>query len=311
MTRVLTSYFRELKIMKRGPVGTLSTLAFAAVVSAIVTGFLIEKTFTTQIGNGLASWLKLAGSYLYWHEFKHVGTPEGLAKLSNKEVREFAKFVVDWRDVQSLQSLYFWTATISAMGAILAWVWLCTWLAKKSKVQEQVRAGEQTLVTPNELNSIIKSAVKDKQRPHACREHDVVMGRQRVRICNETIGLHLGIGGASQTGKTNAINQLLVSRRGSNEKVLIVDPVCEFYARFGKKGDTILSLHDRRACKWDFWSEGVSEEEMPKALVEVREGMDASSKFFQTTGRAVLTSLFKIAGKHEDSFQMFFSAKLT
>ena len=294
MTRVLTSYSRELKIMKRGPVGTLSTLVMAALISAAVTGFFIEKTFA----NGLASWLKLSASYLYWHEFKHVGTPEGLAKLSNKEVREFAKFVVDWRHVQNIQSLYFWTATISAMGAILAWVWLCTWLAKKSKTQEQVRPGEQTLVTPKELNSIIKEAVKNKQRPHAYREHDVVMGRQKVRICNETIGLHLGIGGASQTGKTNAINQLLVSRRAANEKVLIVDPGGEFYARFGKKGDVILSLHDTRASKWDFWSEGVSEEEMAKALVEVRDGMDASSKFFQTTGRAVLTSLFKIAGKH-------------
>jgi hypothetical protein len=286
--------------MKRGPVGSLSTLFMAAFISAAVTGFLIEKTFAFGVEKGLASWLKLSGNYLYWHQFKHVGTPEGLAKLSNKEVREFAKFVVDWRDVQGLQSLYIWTAAISATGAVLAWVWLCNWLAKKSKLAEQVRAGEQALVTPKELNNIIKAAVKNEQRPHTYREHDVVMSRQKVRICNETIGLHLGIGGASQTGKTNAINQLLVSRRAANEKVLIVDPGGEFYARFGKKGDVILSLHDTRANKWDFWSEGVSEEEMAKALVEVRDGMDASSKFFQTTGRAVLTSLFKIAGKHEE-----------
>ena len=163
-----------------------------------------------------------------------------------------------------------------------------------------MRDGEQSLVSPKALSKLIREAVKNPQRPHAFREHDVVLGRQKIRVCNETIGLHLGIGGASQTGKTNAINKLLQSRRWAGEKVLIVDPGGEFYARFGKKDDVILSLHDTRAVKWDFWSEGVSEEEMAKELVEVREGMDASTKFFQTTGRAVLTSLFRIAGKDSE-----------
>ena len=292
MNRVLNSYSRELKTMKRGPVGSFSTLIVSAGCAALVTGFLIEKTFT----NGLESWLKLAGKYLYWTQFKHAGT----AKLAAKESLEFVKLQQAWMGHQNLHTLYFWTAFGVACAATLLWVILCTWLSKNAKLSEQMRGGEQTLVTPKELSKLIQAAVKEKKRPHKFRPFDVVLGAEKIRVCNETIGLHLGIGGASQTGKTNAINQLLVSRRAANQKVLIVDPGGEFYARFGQTGDVILSLHDARAQKWDFWSEGVSEEELAKALVEVRDGMDASTKFFQTTGRAVLSSLFRIARKNKE-----------
>lgn len=296
MSRVLNSYAREIKRIKSGPEDTVATLLVGAAFSLFVTGFLIQKTYT----GGLTDWIKLAVRHLYWHQFKHVGTPEGLLKLSDKEIRELSQFVVTWRSHEGLHSLYLWTALGSTCLSILLWAWLRKKLSVRSKLSEQVRDGEQSLVSPKALTKLIREAVKNPQRPHAFREHDVVLGRQKIRVCNETIGLHLGIAGASQTGKTNAINQLLQSRRWAGEKVLIVDPGGEFYARFGKKDDVILSLHDTRAVKWDFWSEGVSEEEMAKALVEVREGMDASTKFFQTTGRAVLTSLFRIAGKDSE-----------
>lgn len=289
MTRVLSSYSRELRLMKRSPVGTMGSLLVAAVCAVVVTGFFIEKTFP----GGFQDWLSESCRYLYWHVFRHAGT----RPLASREAVAFAQFQAQWRTHQDANQHYLWVAVCVSGLTLFLWAWLRSSWARRSKISEQVRSGEQTLVTPAELSRLIKAAVKDEKRPHRFREHDLVLGRQKIRICNETIGLHLGIVGASQTGKTNAINQLLCSRRAAREKVLIVDPGGEFYARFGQKDDVILSLHDARGAKWDFWSEGVSEEEMAKALVEVREGMDASSKFFQTTGRAVLTSLFKIASK--------------
>lgn len=296
MSRVLNSYAREIKKVKSGPEDTFSTLLVGACSSLFVTGVLIQKTFT----GGLPEWITLMGRHLYWHQFKHIDTHEGLLRLSDREIKELSQFVVTWRSHAGLHSLYLWTAVGAGVISILLWVWLRAKLSGRSTLSEQVRDGEQSLVSPKALTKLIREAVKNPQRPHAFRENDVVLGREKIRICNETIGLHLGIGGASQTGKTNAINQILHSRRSAGEKVLIVDPGGEFYARFGKKGDLILSLHDTRAVKWDFWSEEVSEEEMAKALVEVRDGMDASTKFFQTTGRAVLTSLFRIAGKDSE-----------
>jgi type IV secretory pathway TraG/TraD family ATPase VirD4 len=293
MSRVLHSYAGELKRIKNGPKNTLSTLLIGAATSLLVTCVLIESTFS----GGLPEWIKLTGRSLYWHQFKHIETQEGLLRLSDKEIKELSQFVATWRSHEGLHSLYFWTAIGVACLSILLWVWMRTWLCANSKLSEQVREGEQSLVSSKALSKLIRKAVENPARPHSFREHDVILGRQKIRVCNETMGLHLGIGGASQTGKTNAINQVLQSRRLAGEKVLIVDPGGEFYARFGRTGDVILSLHDTRAVKWDFWSEGVSEEEMAKALVEVRDGMDASTKFFQTTGRAVLTSLFRIAGK--------------
>ncbi|MEN9825951.1 MAG: hypothetical protein RI953_1696, partial [Pseudomonadota bacterium] len=296
MSRVLHSDAGELKRIKNGSKDTLSTLLIGAATSLLVTGVLIENTFS----GGLPEWIKLTGRSVYWHQFKHIETQEGLLRLSDKEIKELSQFVATWRSHEGLHSLYFWTAIGVACLSILLWVWMRTWLCANSKLSEQVREGEQSLVSSKALSKLIRKAVENPARPHSFREHDVILGRQKIRVCNETMGLHLGIGGASQTGKTNAINQVLQSRRLAGEKVLIVDPGGEFYARFGRTGDVILSLHDTRAVIWDFWSEGVSEEEMAKALVEVREGMDASTKFFQTTGRAVLTSLFRIAGKDSE-----------
>jgi hypothetical protein len=300
MTRVIQSYTRELKNMKRGPVGTLSALLAGGLVSLGVTAVLVEKTYSQKL-EGFLSW---ASQWLYWYALKRVDTPAGLAKIRDSDVRRLAEFWVDSKEAQSLQSLYVWTAMGSAALGVWVWVWMGNSLAKRSQMMEPVRPGEQALVSAKELGRLIQAAVRCPDRPHTFRASDVVMGKQKIRICQETIGLHLGIGGASQTGKTNAINQLLASRRSGEthlcEKVLIVDPGGEFYARFGKKEDVLLSLLDTRACKWDFWSEGISEEEMARALVEVRDGMDAPSKFFQTTGRAVLTSLFKISGKTQE-----------
>ena len=94
--------------------------------------------------------------------------------------------------------------------------------------------------------------------------------------------------GASGTGKTQAINSLLRQLQSQkNQKVLIVDANGQYYSRFGQPEDKILSLYDRRAEAWDFWSEDASPEFFAEALIE--ENRDGN--FFSSAGRALLTDL--------------------
>jgi type IV secretory pathway TraG/TraD family ATPase VirD4 len=292
MGRLVSSYASDLKRLKGGRNDVVIAASLGLFFSALLTWTLIQWTFPT----GFDGWLKLMGSHIYWIEFKRM-TLEKAPELKITQRREFLNFLQYWETFSSLHALYKWSALGSFFAAAAGWTFIKARYLSKVQTAEKLRKGEQTLVTPKELQSFVKSAVKDKSRPHTYRESDVFFGKEEIRVCDETIGLHLGIGGASQTGKTNAINRLLHSRAEVGEKVLVVDPNGEFFARFGKPNDVVLSLHDRRASKWDFWSEGVSEEELAKALVEVRDGMDANTKFFQTTGRAVLTSFLRVAKK--------------
>jgi hypothetical protein len=269
------------------------------VVAFLVACGLAAAMLSVFFPGGLHAWVRVALSYGYWTLFKRV-SPDTSGTLTGKERFEYANDLAAWNAHETLNTIAAWLFFGGAVLVVFVWSFLASTRSKRASAAEHLRSGEQALVTPKNLDAAIRKAVRDKARPHTFRDNDVVFGKERIRVVDETIGLHLGIGGASQTGKTNAINQLLASRREAREKVLIVDPNGEFFARFGREGDVILSLHDTRAAKWDFWSEGVSEEELAKALVEVRDGMDASSKFFQTTGRAVLTSLLRIAKKAKD-----------
>jgi type IV secretory pathway TraG/TraD family ATPase VirD4 len=290
--RLVNSYARDLRRLKGGRNEVFAATIAGLLLSAAVTGTLIHMSHP----NGFLAWLKILGSYVYWFEFKRVSL-ETVSALSRVERAEFGVFLRLWESRSSWNEIYQWTSIGTLALVVLGWTLVRSRNSARAKMSEQLREGEQVLVEPKALQKMIRTMVKDKSRPHQFRPSDIVFGKEGIRVCEETIGLHLGIGGASQTGKTNVINHLLASRREVGEKVLIVDPNGEFYARFGRPGDAVLSLHDRRALKWDFWSEGVSEEELAKALVEVRDGMDASTKFFQTTGRAVLTSLLRIAKK--------------
>ena len=292
MGKLVNSYANDLRRLKGGRNEVFAATIAGLLLSAVVTGTLIHMSYP----QGFMGWLKILGSHVYWYQFKRL-TLETIPMLSRVERVEFTAFARTWQSHASWNNIYQWTAIGTLALVVLGWTFVRARSSARTKMSEQLREGEQVLVEPKVLQKLIEKVVKDKSRPHAFRPSDIVLGKEGVRVCDETIGLHLGIGGASQTGKTNVINHLLASRREVGEKVLIVDPNGEFYARFGRPEDVVLSLHDRRAFKWDFWSEGVSEEELAKALVEVRDGMDASTKFFQTTGRAVLTSLFRIAKK--------------
>ena len=126
---------------------------------------------------------------------------------------------------------------------------------------------------------------------HSSNQFDLIVGREEIKIPHELTFRHISMAGASGTGKTQAINSLLIQLRNQKrQKAIIIDPNGQYYSRFGKPGDKILSLYDKRAEAWDFWSEDASPEFFAEALIEDNK----DGKFFSSAGRALLTDLISL-----------------
>ncbi len=120
-------------------------------------------------------------------------------------------------------------------------------------------------------------------------EFDLEIGREQIRLPEFLTFRHISFAGASGTGKTQAISGLLTQlQEKRNQKCLILDLNGQYYSRFGRKGDVILSLYDKRSKAWNFWSEDAPAEFFAEALIE------ADDKFFAPAGRALLTDLLRI-----------------
>lgn len=119
------------------------------------------------------------------------------------------------------------------------------------------------------------------------RQDDLYLGEDAVRVPEILTYRHFGIAGASGTGKTQLISGMLQQLRGYGHKVLIVDLNGQFYSRFGRPGDKVLSLYDKRSQYWDFWNESASAEFFAEALIE----QSINDKFFGPAGRSLLADL--------------------
>ncbi len=148
------------------------------------------------------------------------------------------------------------------------------------------------LLKPEQLQSQIEARYPET-------EFDLALGRERIRLPEFLTYRHLSFAGASGTGKTQAINSLLTQlQQKSRQKCLILDLNGQYYSRFGRQGDVILSLYDQRTRAWDFWSEDAPAEFFAEALIE------GDDRFFAPAGRALLTDLLRtnssIAGLWQD-----------
>lgn len=165
------------------------------------------------------------------------------------------------------------------------------------------RSDELQFVSPKELQKEIKAEVKRANNDLEFTNEDLKISKEKIRIPFGTASTHFGFCGASKTGKTNGINELLIQDRAINSKCLIVDPRGQFFAKHGRKGDKILSLFDIRQEKWDFWCEKIAFKFLADALVEVKESSN-QTKFFDKSGREVLAAVLKNTKSIEELWQV-------
>jgi len=165
------------------------------------------------------------------------------------------------------------------------------------------RNDELHYVEPDVLKKEIKNEVKNKRNNIEFTDYDLVVSTSKIIIPDKIASLHIGMCGAPASGKTNAMDEQLIQERKFGNKVFIIDPMGEFYAKHGKKGDHILSLYDKRAEKWNFWCEDLPPKFLANALIEMKES-SSSNKFFDKTGREVMAAALRIAKTQEQLWQI-------
>ncbi|BBH54723.1 type IV secretion system DNA-binding domain-containing protein [Fluviispira sanaruensis] len=208
-----------------------------------------------------------------------------------------------WKAHSSDTNLFIFTFIFGFMASLGLAIYFTKKIGIKFKDGVSERKDELHYVEPDELIKEIKRDVKDLANNIEYTKNDLVISKSKIRIPDKIASLHFGMCGAPATGKTNAMDEQLVQERKFKNKVLILDPRGEFFAKHGKEGDHILSLYDRRARKWNFWCENLPPKFLANALIEMKEG-GASNKFFDKTGREVMAAALRIAKSQEELWQI-------
>jgi hypothetical protein len=111
---------------------------------------------------------------------------------------------------------------------------------------------------------------------------------------------HAGAGhtmylGASGSGKSKLMYNNLVQIRESGSKAIIMDPGGIYYSRFGRRGDRIYSIYDKRAEYYDFWSEsGFDYFALASSLIESK-GATGKDAFFTESPQSLFAGLLRIS----------------
>jgi Cdc6-like AAA superfamily ATPase len=107
---------------------------------------------------------------------------------------------------------------------------------------------------------------------------------------------HILITGATGTGKTNMLNELLPQIRSNNEKAIIVDMTGSYVNKFydPSNGDIILNPFDSRTFNWLPWNDIVDTEDFDDLASHFssNNGMGRNS-FFDRTAELVLAEALK------------------
>lgn len=153
---------------------------------------------------------------------------------------------------------------------------------------DRVMRGAQ-LVTPKIHNKIMKREYG--ARPPFEMGRPMVFGPDKAILPESLQYLHFAFAGASGSGKSTAIEEIIVQALGRGDKGFVIDLNGAFYSKYGRAGDRILSVRDPRSEAWDFWHEPLAEpENMAAALIEA-EG--SSTQYFWKGARALLASLIR------------------
>ena len=153
---------------------------------------------------------------------------------------------------------------------------------------DRVTRGAQ-LVTPKIHNKIMKKEYG--KNPPFEMGTPLTIGSESALIPEALQYLHFAFAGASGSGKSTAIEEIITQAVARGEKGFVIDLNGAFYAKYGRPGDHVLSVRDPRAEAWDFWHEPLADaDNMAAAMIEA-EG--SQTQYFWKGARALLASLLR------------------
>lgn len=186
----------------------------------------------------------------------------------------------------------FWSIFGATFGGVsaLSFVLLSYLFRKKGQVEQkdEFKRGSR-LLPPAEHNQAIRAEYGDA--PPRELGQAVTLGKEQLLVPEALSYRHFAFVGASGYGKSTAIEELMAQAMAFGHKGLVLDVKGAYYAKFGRPGDRILSLYDKRSEAWDFWHEPLATPE--KIAAAMIEETSDHNKFFWKGARALLASLLR------------------
>ncbi len=171
----------------------------------------------------------------------------------------------------------------------------------EKKLQQGEFVSGNREVSVKEAIEEVKAKLKDPQASHDFRHtpQDIKIkpagSREEFRWPRYAGAGHALFLGASGGGKSNLIHLGLQQIRDAGSKAIILDPGGHYYARFGRRGDRIYSIYDKRAEYYDFWSEPRFDYfALSSSLIE---GKNTSGKdeFFTESPQSLFAGLLRLS----------------
>lgn len=162
--------------------------------------------------------------------------------------------------------------------------WIKKWIQRE---KEEIGKGKFDFFESCDLGA----ASKEQKLKHFFGQYLTVGDEKKLYFPEEFCTQHIAIEGATGTGKTVLINSMLDQIRNHNDtQVCILDFNGQFYSRFGRKDDLILSINDKRSVKWNPWCEKIAPEKLASGLIEE----DPKDKFFAPAAQSLFCDLMTL-----------------
>lgn len=121
--------------------------------------------------------------------------------------------------------------------------------------------------------------------------------RKQVRIAGVPMptsveNLHLLINGATGSGKSVLLRELMLSALKRGDRMIVVDPNGDLYSKFGRPDDVILNPYDERTQSWMYFNEVRAEYDWKRLSYSVVPlGGDANAEEWNSFGRLLLRAV--------------------
>ena len=133
------------------------------------------------------------------------------------------------------------------------------------------------------------------------RARDAALSLAGTRIPVEDEAKHFKLIGATGTGKSTAIQEIVAGALARGDRAVIADPDGGYLRRFYRpdRGDIVLNPFDERSVKWDLFAEiknGYDVEQLARSMIPDHEGQDRSWRGYARTFFAAVMRQMHEAG---------------
>ena len=151
-----------------------------------------------------------------------------------------------------------------------------------------------------------KPAASDRRLSRALSREPHAVTLAGLLIATEDESKHFKIIGATGTGKSTAIGEMLGGALERGDRAVIADPDGGYLRRFyhPERGDLILNPFDHRSAKWDLFGEIRNDydvEQLARSLIPDHEGEDRSWRGYARTFFGAVTAQAHAAGTRDVS----------